>query len=114
MFLYRPEYYGLTEDSEGQPVQGIGEIIISKHRNGALDTVQLKFIGKFTKFTNLNEVTVGNNYGSQLQSASMGEEFNDPGIVTFASKANDRQFNPDDENSDKPDEDPFSGGNAPF
>ena len=113
MFLYRPEYYGLTEDSEGQPVQGIGEIIISKHRNGALDTVQLKFIGKFTKFTNLNEVTMGNNYGSQLQSASMDEDFNDPGIVTFASKANDRQFKPDEED-DTPEEDPLAGGDAPF
>ena len=113
MFLYRPEYYGLTEDSEGQPVQGVGEVIISKHRNGALDTVQLKFIGKFTKFTNLNEVPMGNNYGSQLQSASMGEEFNDPGIVTFASKANDRQFKPDEDNQN-PEDDPFTGGSAPF
>ena len=113
MFLYRPEYYGLTEDSEGQPVQGIGEIIISKHRNGALDTVQLKFIGKFTKFTNLSEVALGNSYGNQLQSAGMGEEFNDPGIVTFASKANDRQFKPDDDASHEAD-DPFSGEDAPF
>ena len=108
MFLYRPEYYGLTEDSEGQPVQGVGEIIISKHRNGALDTVQLKFIGKFTKFTNLSEVTPGSNYGSSLQSASMDDDFNDPGIVTFASKANDRQFNPDEE-EDKPKDDPVPG-----
>ena len=99
MFLYRPEYYGLTEDSEGQPVQGVGEIIISKHRNGALDTVQLKFIGKFTKFTNLHEVTPGENYGSSLQSASMDDAFKDPGIVTFASKANDRQYNPEEDGS---------------
>ncbi len=97
MFLYRPEYYGLTESEDGQPVQGVGEIIISKHRNGALDTVQLKFIGKFTKFTNLHEVTPGDNYGSSLQSASMDDTFKDPGIVTFASKANDRQYNPDEE-----------------
>ena len=101
MFLYRPEYYGLTEDSEGQPVQGVGEIIISKHRNGALDTVQLKFIGKFTKFTNLHEVTPGDNYGSSLQSASMDDAFKDPGIVTFASKANDRPNNPDDESFER-------------
>ncbi len=99
MFLYRPEYYGLTEDSEGQPVQGVGEIIISKHRNGALDTVQLKFIGKFTKFTNLHEVTPGDNYGSSLQSASMDDAFKDPGIVTFASKANDRPNNPEEDGS---------------
>ncbi len=111
MFLYRPEYYGLTEDSEGQPVQGVGEVIISKHRNGALDTVQLKFIGKYTKFTNLSDMSAGNTYGSQLQSASMGEEFNDPGIVTFASKANDRQFKPGEEDSDNK---PFSDDAPPF
>lgn len=113
MFLYRPEYYGLTEDSEGQPVQGIGEIIISKHRNGPLDTVQLKFIGKFTKFTNLNEMAVGNSYGSTLQSASMDDTFNDPGIVTFASKANDRQYKPDEDNTGGKDDSP-SGEDAPF
>ncbi len=113
MFLYRPEYYGLTEDSEGQPVQGIGEIIISKHRNGALDTVQLKFIGKFTKFTNLNDMALGNSYGNTLQSASMDDTFNDPGIVTFASKANDRQYKPDEDNTSGED-DPSSGEDAPF
>ena len=106
MFLYRPEYYGLTESEDGQPVQGIGEIIISKHRNGALDTVQLKFIGKFTKFTNLHEVSSGDNYGSALQSASLAgdgpdDPFKDPGIVTFASKANDRPNNPDDESFER-------------
>ena len=110
MFLYRPEYYGLTESEDGQPVQGVGEIIISKHRNGALDTVQLKFIGKFTKFTNLHEVTPGDNYGSSLQSASMDESFKDPGIVTFASKANDRPTNP---NEGSPEPEP-PGDEAPF
>lgn len=116
MFLYRPEYYGLTEGEDGQPVQGVGEIIISKHRNGALDTVQLKFIGKFTKFTNLHEVTPGDNYGSSLQSASMtggrpDDTFKDPGIVTFASKANDRQYNPDE---DGPGPESPSEDEAPF
>jgi replicative DNA helicase len=54
MFLYRPEYYGLNEDSEGMPTTGLGEVIIAKHRNGSLDNVKLKFIGKFTKFTDLD------------------------------------------------------------
>jgi replicative DNA helicase len=53
MFLYRPEYYGITEDEMGIPTQGVGEVIIAKHRNGSLDTVKLKFIGKFTKFADL-------------------------------------------------------------
>ncbi|MEM9417138.1 MAG: replicative DNA helicase [Bacteroidota bacterium] len=50
MFLYRPEYYGMTEDEEGNPTQGMAEVIVAKHRNGSLDSAGLKFIGKYTKF----------------------------------------------------------------
>jgi replicative DNA helicase len=50
MFLYRPEYYKITVDEDGMPTQGMAEVIIAKHRNGSLDNVRLKFIGKFTKF----------------------------------------------------------------
>lgn len=52
-FLYRPEYYKITEDEMGNDLRGVGEVIIAKHRNGSLDTVQLRFIGQFTKFTDL-------------------------------------------------------------
>ncbi|MFT6962504.1 MAG: replicative DNA helicase [Flammeovirgaceae bacterium] len=51
IFLYRPEYYGITEDEEGNSVAGMGEVIIAKHRNGSLENVPLRFIGKYTKFT---------------------------------------------------------------
>ena len=50
MFLYRPEYYKITVDEEGMPTQGMAEVIIAKHRNGSLESVKLKFIGKYTKF----------------------------------------------------------------
>ncbi|MDH3649097.1 MAG: replicative DNA helicase [Saprospiraceae bacterium] len=53
-FIYRPEYYDITE-SEGMSLKGIAEIIIAKHRNGALDTIKLRFIDQFAKFTNLDE-----------------------------------------------------------
>ncbi|WKN31752.1 replicative DNA helicase [Porifericola rhodea] len=110
MFLYRPEYYGITEDEDNQPVQGTGEVIIAKHRNGSLETVRLKFIGKYTKFTDLDDTSFdGNTYGNQLVSAGNSEAFNDPGIMTFSSKANNR-FKPSDD-SFKPD-DPDEG--APF
>ena len=56
IFLYRPEYYGLDQDAEGNSTQGVGEVIIAKHRNGSLETVQLKFIGKYTKFADLDGV----------------------------------------------------------
>jgi replicative DNA helicase len=57
MFLYRPEYYKITQDEEGRDVTGTGEVIIAKHRNGSLENVRLKFVGQYTKFENLNDGT---------------------------------------------------------
>jgi len=54
MFLYRPEYYKITVDEEGMPTQGMGEVIIAKHRNGSTGSVKLKFIGKYTKFADVD------------------------------------------------------------
>jgi replicative DNA helicase len=55
LFLYRPEYYGLDQDENGNPTAGIGEVIIAKHRNGETGTVPLRFIGKYVKFTDLED-----------------------------------------------------------
>lgn len=48
-FIYRDEYY--NSDSEKK---GIAEIIIAKHRNGPVGTVELGFLKEFTKFVNLD------------------------------------------------------------
>lgn len=45
MFLYRDEYY--FPDSEKK---GIGEVIIGKQRNGETGTVELVWLGQFTRF----------------------------------------------------------------
>src|SRR5688500_12359219 len=63
VFLYRPEYYGITEDEMGNPTQNTGEVIIAKHRNGSLASVNLKFIGKFTKFGDLEGEFAGDGFG---------------------------------------------------
>lgn len=39
VFPFRPEYYGVDEDAEGNPTKDTTEIIIAKHRNGALANV---------------------------------------------------------------------------
>ena len=54
-FIYRPEYYGILEDETGQSLKGIAEVIIAKHRHGALDSVKLKFTDTFAKFGNLDD-----------------------------------------------------------
>lgn len=55
LFLYRPEYYGNDVDESGQSTKGLGEVIIAKHRNGETGTVQLRFVGKYVKFVDLED-----------------------------------------------------------
>lgn len=72
-FIYRPEYYGLDAEDEHTDNRGIAELLIQKHRNGATDTVRLRFINELAKFCNLDskeydDYMMGNN---QHQSAAM-------------------------------------------
>ncbi len=53
-FIYRPEYYGYTQNESGESNVGIGEIIVAKHRNGALDRVRLRFLSEYARFDNLD------------------------------------------------------------
>lgn len=113
MFLYRPEYYGITEDENGMPTNGTGEVIIAKHRNGSLENVNLKFIGKFTKFTDLdmggysNEYPTGGGIPSEFDSDSSG-------TITLGSRLNTPS---DDEGTNSPgldNSDPEDGEETPF
>lgn len=76
MFLYRPEYYKITVDEDGLPTQGMGEVIIAKHRNGSTGSVKLKFIGKFTKFTDFDEPASQDNPFSGM--IKLGSRVNTP------------------------------------
>lgn len=53
-FIYRPEYYSILEDEEGNSLKGVAEIIVAKHRNGSLKTVKLKFKDEFAQFSDLD------------------------------------------------------------
>lgn len=50
MFLYRDDYY--NEESEKKD---IAEVIIAKHRGGSTGTVDLLWMGSYTKFVNLEK-----------------------------------------------------------
>lgn len=50
LFIYRPEYYGIMDDGEGNSTIGKAEIIMAKNRNGALDSVIVNFDGTCTNF----------------------------------------------------------------
>jgi len=48
LFIYRDEYY--NEETERQ---GIADIHLAKNRNGPTGTIQLAFMGRYTKFSDL-------------------------------------------------------------
>ena len=50
MFLYRDDYY--NEDSEKK---NIAEVILAKHRAGSTGTVELLWLGNYTKFVNIDK-----------------------------------------------------------
>jgi replicative DNA helicase len=93
MFIYRPDYYGITQDEAGNSVAGIGELIIAKNRAGSLDTVQLRFIGKYTKYCDLDAADyAGYTGGDSLQSFAQVENpmsnFENGGAKVIGSKMN--------------------------
>jgi len=51
LFIYRPEYYKIDQDEDGNSTKGLAKLIIAKHRNGALAEIKLQFIDKFARFT---------------------------------------------------------------
>jgi replicative DNA helicase len=104
-FIYRPEYYGLTTDEEtGDSLEGIGEFIIAKHRNGSLESVKLRFVGQFAKFENLDSFS---DMGANAISPN-GDFENGDGTMTMKSKGWDDQDSGDDFTSSlDDDDDPF-------
>jgi replicative DNA helicase len=102
-FIYRPEYYDLTQDADGNSTLGIGEIIIAKHRNGALKNVRLRFVPEFARFENLDEVEALDLPGTSNNSLSQfNQEFS---TYTIKSKMDDSSE--DIFSKDNNDEDPF-------
>jgi replicative DNA helicase len=55
IFIHRPEKMGLTEDEAGNSTKGLAQIIIAKHRNGAVTDINLKFREEFARFEEFNE-----------------------------------------------------------
>ncbi|MGV6860502.1 MAG: replicative DNA helicase [Putridiphycobacter sp.] len=91
-FIYRPEYYGLIEDENGQPTEGIGEIIVAKHRNGSLDTVRLKFVKELTRFVDLEFNEATDLYTHQFGPNTDFDIDTNSGTITVGSKMNDDDF----------------------
>lgn len=76
-FIHRPEKYGFLEDEEGNSLRGIAEIIIAKHRNGALDDVRLRFRDEFAKFVDLEELDAFAMEAQEVQAVTFGSKMNE-------------------------------------
>jgi len=78
LFIHRPEYYGITEDENGNSLLGVAEIIVAKHRNGSVGDVQLAFKKQQVKFCDLESTipeeigggVMGHTYSSKMNADS--------------------------------------------
>ena len=50
MLVYRPEYYGIMTDENGQSTEGLVDLIFAKGRNIGTGTLPLRFQKEYTKF----------------------------------------------------------------
>lgn len=56
-FIHRPEYYKIYKDLYGNDLKGTADIIIAKHRNGAVGDVRLRFTSEYARFSNIDDNT---------------------------------------------------------
>src|SRR5919112_1906097 len=49
-FMYRPEYYDVTQNEMGESNRGETHIRIAKHRNGSLETIKLRALLEIQRF----------------------------------------------------------------
>ncbi len=89
-FIYRPGYYGLGDDKMEVP-EDLTEIILAKHRNGGLGTVNLRFVPHFVKFEDPGDDGFQNDMGDVF---NITNPFGKDVIITRPSKINQDTDNP--------------------
>ena len=55
LFLHRAEYYGLTEDWDGNSTAGVAEIIVAKNRSGKTGEVYIHYNKESSAFENFDD-----------------------------------------------------------
>jgi len=76
LFIYRPEYYKMDFE-DGTPGAGLADVIIAKHRNGALDDIRLRFIAHQAKFCDVeNDFDILEKLNQKPQSITIPAKWN--------------------------------------
>jgi replicative DNA helicase len=90
LFIYRPEYYKITQDEQGNSTQGLAQLIIAKHRNGSIGDVNLFFHDQYAKFSDYSNADF--QFAENLEPSKKFD--GGASTMTFQSKLNDDE--PDD------------------
>lgn len=106
-FIYRPEYYKIQEDANGNSTANMGEIIIAKHRNGSLENVRLRFIGEFARFENMDEYADFDTDINKPIRERLDDFMSSANTITVPSKMNSNIEDNDIFNKDDVDDTPF-------
>lgn len=87
MFLYRPEYYGIEEDEQGNSLKGTATVIVGKNRHGEAKDIRMAFQNDFAKFSDLDDpdfdllpdtaIQAGQPYGSTTIPSKMNTDDED-------------------------------------
>lgn len=78
LFIHRPDYYGNAD--ENPAMKGVTDIIIAKHRNGAVCDVQLKFRNSEVRFVDITDP------------ALESDPFGSAAVETYSSRMNSESF----------------------
>ena len=82
-FIHRPEYYKIYTDEKGNDLHGMAEIIIAKHRNGAVGDVLLRFRGEFARFQNPDDEMIVPMPGEESAAPVLRSKINSGGGQSF-------------------------------
>lgn len=102
MFLYRPEYYDVTQNEMGESNKGETHVKIAKHRNGSLETIKLKALLHIQKFIEMEEdqqaagLPQGGNWKSIGTEGGAAGEGGAKLYNQFGSKMNNMSFDDDE------------------
>jgi replicative DNA helicase len=78
LFVHRPEYYHIFHDENGNDLHGMAQIIIAKHRKGAVGDVLLNFRGEFTRFANPEDTYIPPTEGGEIIGSRMNNTIPPP------------------------------------
>lgn len=101
MFLYRPEYYEISHNENGESLDGLTQVKIAKHRNGSLETINLKALLEIQKFQEY-DMKIGKPGGSKPMKPShmynnpSAADPHEPRFVSIQSRMNQDDYDNQD------------------